>query len=213
MPIDIVPKSLYPFVPKALGVPPLLRSAAQLLDTATLGYLGIGDALSQLIGAEPIRWGVFDESGGKIAPYDSVYAVGYQNESKISNYPLEQGAFASYNKVETPFDVRVTLHCGGSEDDRAQFMASLETARKSLRLFTVLTPEFTYKDVNFTGLDISRRREEGVNMIIANLIGVEVRQKANANYSAPKGDAGFDAQDLGQVQTVDDVNIDVTGVV
>ena len=213
MPIDLIPKSLYPFVGKYAGVPALLRSGARILDTITLGLFGIGDALSQLIGEGSTGWGVFDPSGQTIADYDSVHAVEYQNSSKLSNYPLEQGAFASYNKVETPFGVRVTLRCGGDLQRRAQFLAAMETARRGLLFFTVVTPEYTYQNVNFTELSVRRTTAEGAGIIIAELTGEEVRQRANAAYSAPKDASGYGTSDLGQVQTVDDSNIDVSGVV
>ncbi len=213
MAIDIIPKSLYPFVPKYLGVPALLRSGAQILDTITLGVFGLSDALSQLIGAESTGWGVFDPSGAPIADFDSLFAVGYQNDSKVSNYPLEQGAFSSYNKVETPFGVHVTLRCGGTQERRAQFLASIEYARRSLLLYTVVTPEFTYQNVNFTGLGVTRSTREGAGVIIAELTGEEVRQRANAAYSKPKDATGYDPSDLGQIQTYDDATLDTSGVV
>lgn len=213
MAIPFIPKSLYPLVPKALGVPALLRSGAQLLDTITLGYLGIGGALNSLIGEEPVKWAVFDAGGEKIAPYDSVFAVGSQVDSRISDYPLEQGSFASYNKIDMPFDVVVTLNCGGSEGDRAEFLSKLEEARRSLDKFSVLTPERTYRDVNFTGMNVQRSTREGANLIIAQLIGREVRERANAAYSKPKDIGAYDVRAQGQIQIISDPTIDASGLV
>lgn len=212
MTIDLIPKALYPLVPTAPGIPAMLRSGARLLDSITLGYLGIGDALNDIIGAEPTKWGVFNAKGEKIAGYDSFNATRYRNSSEISKYPIEQGGFAAYNKVETPFDVMVTLVCGGTEADRSSFLANLEAARKSLQLYTVLMPEFTFRLVNFTGIDYIRTSRDGANMIIANLTGEEVRQKAAAAFSETKAPEGADTSNLGQVQTVDDPNFDVTDI-
>jgi len=213
MPIPTIPKSLYPLVPNAPGVPSLLRQGAQILDTLTLGYLGIGDALKSLIGEEPVRWGVFDDGGEKIAAYDSVFAVGYQNDSRVSDYPLEQGGFASYNKVASPFDIMITLTCGGTEEQRSAFLTDIETARSSLDLYTVMTPEYTHYDVNFTGLNIQRSTREGANLIIAQLTGREIREQANAAYAEPKMPAAFETQMQGQVQIISDPSFDATGVV
>lgn len=212
MPFEIVPKSLYPLVPNAAGVPALLRSAARLTDTATLGYLGLSDSLSSLIGAEPVKWGVFDSSGAKIAPYDSVYETAYQNDSRVSDYPVEAGAFGTYNKVESAFQVMVTLTCGGDEATRANFQTALETARRSLNLYTVMTPDRTYYDVNFTGLNISRTLREGAYLISAQLSGREVREIAQAEYSAPKDIGAYDPKEQGQIQVISDPTIDASGI-
>ncbi len=213
MPIPVIPRSLYPVVPDLPGVPALLRSGARILDTITMGRFGFGDKLDALIGAEPVKWGVFSPGQIEIASYDSVFAVGIQNESHISDYPLEQGAFASYNKVETPFDVTVTLTCGGTEERRATFLSDLEEARHGLSLYSVMTPERTYENVNFVSLNIQRSTREGANMIIAQLVGREVREKASAAYSQPKEPAAQETVFTGQVQIISDPTFDATGVV
>lgn len=212
MPLPIIPKSLYPLVPNAPGVPALLRQGAQLLDTLTLGYLGLGDALTSLIGAEPVKWGVFNSNGDKIAPYDSISAVGYQNESRISDYPLEKGSFASYNRVDNPFDVVVTLVCGGTEEQRAAFTVAIEAARKSLQTYTVMTPEYTYRNINFIGIAWQRSLRDGAYMITAHLTGREVRERANAAYSLPKDVSGYDVKAQGQIQIINDPTLDASGV-
>lgn len=43
----------------------------------------------------------------------------------ISDYPQEQGAFQSYNKVQMPFECRVRLACGGTIAQRQAFLNSL----------------------------------------------------------------------------------------
>jgi hypothetical protein len=213
MAIDLIPKSLYPLVPQALGVPPLLRSGAQILDTITLGYLGIGKALDSIIGQEPVKWAVLDPNGKFIADYDSVLAVSYQNGSRISDYPVEQGQFASYNKVEDPFDITVTLTCGGSEERRALFLANCEAARKTINAYTIITPETTYENINFTAMSFSRTSQDGATLLTVQLQGREIRNTAQATFSQPKSDAGYDLQDLGAVQPVTDPNFDASGVV
>lgn len=214
MAIDLIPKSIYPVVPQALGVPNLLRSGAQLLDTRTLGVFNASGLLNSFIGAPLVEWGVFDPTGAPIADYDSVFAVGYISDSRISDYPVEQGSFASYNKVDNPFEVRVTLKCGGSEDRRAAFLANCEAARKSLKGYTVTTPETTYENVNFTGIRWERNDSSGSTLLTVELLGREIRSSSTVtNYSDPLDGVGSDVKNLGSVQTVDDPTLDVSGVV
>ncbi len=212
MTIDIIPKSLYPLVPNAPGVPAVLRGGAQVIDTATGGYLGLSDALNEIIGSDPVKWGIFDASGAPVGDYDSLFSLAYRNDSKLSDYPVEQGGFASYNKVDSPYDNIVTVTCGGTEARRAALLVALEAARKSLQLYSIFTPEATYQNSNITGIDMRREIREGANMLIVNLTVREVRQKASASFSEPKNPSSFDAQSQGQVQSVDDPTFDASGV-
>lgn len=213
MALDLIPKSLYPLVPQAPGVPPLLRNVARIIDSATLGYLGVSDALNGIIGAPAVRWTVFDDAGKSIADYDSVLAFGYQNEARISDYPVEQGQFASYNKTDAPYDVMVTFTCGGSEERRTAFLSALEAARESLQVYTVTTPEYSYRNVNFVGMRTQRSVREGATLLTVEMVGRELRNTTSATYSPPKSDAGYSTIEQGLIQTVDDPTFDVTGVV
>lgn len=201
MPMDIIPKALYPLVPNAPGVPTLLRNAATIADVLTGGYLGISDALNNLIGADPVQWGVFDDAGNPIALSDSVISVDYRNGSRISDYPVEQGAFASYNKVANPYDAKVRLACGGTEDSRADFLDALEVATASLNLYTIVTPERTYLNANIESMDYKRESMNGAYMIVVDLYLREIRETATAAFSAAQEPSGADPQSQGQVQT------------
>lgn len=212
MPITPIPKALYPLVPQAPGVPALLRSGAQILDAATLGYLGIGDALNSIIGQEPIQWGIFDDTGKPLADYDSFVATEYSNESDLSNYPVEKGAFATYNKVENPFQVQVTLTCGGEQTRRANFVAKIEAARKSLTLYTVVTPEYSHTNCNIVGLAIRRDLADGAYTVNAMLSLREVRQTAAIGFSTPQQPSGYDPRAQGQIQIISDPTFDASGV-
>lgn len=212
MTIELIPKALYPLVPNAPGVPALLRNAAQILDTATGGYLGLGDALNDIIGTDPVKWGIFDAAGKPICDYDSVYSVGNRNDARISDYPVEQGGFASYNKVDTPFESSVVVAIGGSEARRASALVAIEAARKSLQLYTIFTPVATYTNCNIVGRDIRHETREGSNHLMVSLQIREVRQKASAAYAEPKVPSAFNATDQGQIQTVDDPNFDASGM-
>lgn len=212
MPITPIPRSLFPLVPQLPGVPPLLRSGAQILDTMTLGLFGIGDALSSIIGTDPVRWGVFTMDGDIIADYDSFASFELDDSARISTYPVEQGSFANYNKVDQPFGIRVVLTCGGSEDRRTQFMLALLNARHGLTLYSILTPERSFHSVNLTSLSTRREAREGATLVIANLVFEEVRENFKAAFSSPAQPSGSATTNLGQLQPIPDVNVDLSDV-
>lgn len=213
MAMDIIPKAIYPVVPNAPGVPALLRDVAKIADTATLGLLNISGALDGLIGAEPVRWGIFNAFGQPVAIADSIISVEYRNGSRISDYPMEQGAFASYNKVANPYDVRVRMSCSGSQATgaifsngtgssiRADFLAAIEAASRTLDLYTVVTPEATYTNANIEHWDYRREVGNGSGIIIADVYLREIRETATAAFLSPKSVGAADPKSQGQVQT------------
>ena len=200
MPMPTIPKALYPLVPNAPGVPALIRNAVKIADAATLGQFGLSNALDNLIGADPVQWGVFSAGGQAVAVSDSVVSFDYRNGSRLSDYPVERGAFASYNKVANPFDVKVRMSCGGSEEQRAAFVKALDSAASSLDLYTVWTPEKRYESVNIESVDYRRESSAGAHFIAADLYLREIRQTAAAAFSAPKTAAAADVKSQGQVQ-------------
>ncbi len=200
MAMDIIPKALYPIVPNLPGVPALLRDAATIADSATFGLLGISDALSDLIGSEPIKWGVFYGSGEALAEADSIISFDYSNGAKVSNYPIEQGAFASYNKVNSPYDAKITMTCGGSEERRSAFIFALDYAADSLDRFSILTPEKSYFNANIERFDYRRTATNGAGIIVAELYLIEVPETATATFSDPKDIGAVDPKARGQIQ-------------
>lgn len=208
MVMPIIPKALYPLVPNLAGVPALLRDGAKILDTATFGLLSKSGILDQLIGSDPVRWGVFDKSGQPVAIGDSIASFDYSNGSKVSNYPVEKGAFAAYNKVDSPYDAKITITCGGSEERRSAFIHDLDAAADSIRLFNILTPEKTYANANIERFDYRRTSSNGAGVIVAELYLIEVRETATAKFSEPKDVGALDPQAQGQIQpAVPDVPI------
>jgi hypothetical protein len=211
MAIDIITKALYPLVPKVAGVPAVLRAGAQVFDTLTLGFLGVGDLVNSIIGSEPILWGVFKEDGSQISDYDSVVSVDYREDSRISDYPIEEGSFASFNKVQNPFSKQVLLSCGGSLERRAAFQVDLRSAQKSLTLYTVITEDGTFQNCNLVGIDWARANQDGAHIIKAYCEFREVRIRGTTAFSQTQDPSGANPQSNGQVQAIDDSIIDTSG--
>lgn len=208
MPLPVVPKSLYPIVPFAPGVPAVLRSGAAILDTGTLHKLGIGDALDSFLGTTQPKWGVYDSDGNRVIFADSVESFSFDGGSRISNYPIEGGKFSSYNKVADPYSVVLRMACGSAVDNRVDFLQSIEQAANSLELYTVITPEATYINANVASYSYRRDSSNGANKIVAEIHIVEVRQVDASDFGKPKQPTSDRETVLGQVQPVGDVNFD-----
>ena len=193
--------SLIPFpdVPNVPGVPMILRS----ITVPSLGQI-LGSALGGI--AETIFgrtvWGIFDSNGNAALTPDTFLGIDYKNDTKVSNYPQEQGAFAAYNKVGTPYDCRVTMSIGADKAGRTAFLSQLDAMLKTIDLYTVITPEVTYKNASLQNYSYKREARNGVSMLTVDLDFIEVRITAIATFAPPTNQpSGASPVSDGQVQT------------
>lgn len=181
MPIISVP--LYPDVPEALGVPPVLRSPVPI-TIPTDPSLVLADAIGILQNILTPVWGVFDDTGLPVAIADTTLMLEYMADSRVSDYPQEQGAFGSYNKVQMPYRATVTLVCGRTVADREAFLAAIDAAKQSTDLYTIATPEDTYQNANIVAYDYRRTTKNGATLLIVNLHLEEIRQTGSAAFAS-----------------------------
>ena len=195
----LIPKPPYPNVPLTTGVPSLPRLAE--LPQQVQSIFGILEsALWDKVGRKPV-WGIFDQQGKPVAIADSVLDLSYRNESKISGFPVQAGSFANYNKVNNPYEARVTLikgsnnsinpltnsilNNGSSVVGRGDFLKAIDEAAKSLELFNIVTPERNYLKANIEGYDYRRESSNGANLLIVELRLIEIRE-VTAKYAQSK---------------------------
>lgn len=172
---------IYPDVPFAQGVPPVLRRDPFALGVTVPKLTSDGPGLKD---GGLTRWGLFGQAGALALEPDSIQAMEYQREFRIADYPIEEGGFESYNKVATPYDIRVTMTKGGKVPDRKDFLDQVELILASLDLYTVVTPERNYQNVNIVRADYRRNAEHGATLLTVELHGIEVRTSASIQFSA-----------------------------
>lgn len=99
-------------------------------------------------------------------------------EYQVSDYPVENGGFAPYNKVRRPALIAATLVKEGSDLARATW---LEAIRQQLQadptaLYNVLTPQGIYPNQTLTGLSYQTRGDRGSNILYLEMKFSEVPQ-------------------------------------
>lgn len=175
-----------PFVPNLPGVP-ALTSFAPISSLSVLA----SDAVSALINFLFPQWGIF-LFGIPVLFYDSQVSFEYRQDWPISNYPVEQGGFQSYDKARLPSEIRIRLSAGGSVFNRQAFLATIDAVMNTTDLYDVVTPEQVFLSYNFTHRDLVRTADQGVGLIVVDLWLTEVIETSTAlfqNTQAP-GQAG-----------------------
>lgn len=189
--------TVFPVVPIAPGVPAVARSIGAVADPVILLTADLFFAPLAFLGPQ---WGIFDQNGQPVIIGDSCVGVQFRKSHKISTYPVEQGGFSSLNKVETPYDFKITFTKGGSIGDKQRFLASVDAICRSLALFNAVTPEYTYLDANPVDYDYNRDAFSGATLLTVDVFLEEVRQTAQAAFTNTQAADGNAAQNNGIVQ-------------
>lgn len=195
-------------VPHVPGVPALPSYSSGVISLLTR------DLVSLLLGGIGIQWGIF-RSGIPVIFADSTVSFELKQDFPISDYPVEDGGFQSYDKVQLPTDIRIRMATGGSVARRQAFLATIEAVMNTTDLYDVLTPETVYLGYNFVHRDFRRTAQNGLGLIVVDLWLTEVRVTSTATFTNTKqpGDAG--SQSIGHVQPQvigDDLSSSITSV-
>jgi len=202
----------FPNVPNSPGVPLIPRSP-NFPPLAGIG-LGILEGIIWRSFQVDSRWGIFDSQGNALGnPQNlilesiglgsmlSTKSVEFVKETRVSDFPLEKGGFASYNKVELPAEPVVTLCVSGSESARQAFLNDIDKACKSTDLYSVVTPEITYVNYAIEKYNYQRRSEKGCTLLQVEIALKEIREvAAKLTKAAPKHPAAQPQVDNGKVQ-------------
>jgi hypothetical protein len=157
----------------------------------------LGSALQQVP-----RWGIFDSDGnqlginttngltsaltsqltGAAVPTLSTLTFEFIRETRVSDFPVEGGHYASYNKVQTPANPVITLALAGGESDRTNFLTAIDAACISTDLYSVITPEINYVNYSVEQYRYARRASAGATLLIVEVSLKEIRQ-VTATYA------------------------------
>lgn len=149
-------------------------------------------------------WGVYTLAGASVFDVDTVLDLKASGKTEVSDFPVEQGAFADYNKVKKPKSSKVRLAVGGATRIAA-FQAAMDIELASANLYNIVTPTFTYLNVTLEGYDFAQAADSGLNLLMVDLAFKEVREVAPA-YSTvtlpkPKNPVSASKQVNGKAQT------------
>lgn len=165
--------------------PLLLTSAATVAS-----FLGV-----DVLNPRSTDWMILDNSTNAIFIIpDTVLAFEYKADTRVSDFPVQRGSFASYNNVQMPFGIRMSLVCSGlnffqsaaqavglnvggqSFMNKPDFLDSLTTMLDGVDLFKIVTPDQTYSNCKLEHYDYRRQSQQGATMIVVDAWFREIRQ-------------------------------------
>jgi hypothetical protein len=157
---------------------------------------------------------------------DSVIDFNYSIDAQVPTYPIEAGGFSSYNKVQTPFNIKMTMALSGSFSltsaiqgaltgtlsgglggltgvtARSNMLTQLENARHSLALVNVVTPERTFQNCNVVHYDYDRSATSGATLLLVDIWLAEIRVSALSLISNVASPNASDPANTGTSQVV-----------
>ncbi|MCP1214139.1 phage baseplate protein [Acetobacter okinawensis] len=198
------------------GVPKLWSTV--ISDAEAVASVELDTLLqSYLIQQADTQWGIFDSKGVAVVTSGRVRAVDIRAGYMISDAPLENGAFMSYNKVKRPSEVMVEMLCDGTtmsygnlsaisnllsttgitgpskeQKVRTSFTKALDSVVADLNLYYVATPEQNYVNMNVVEYSLRRSVERGITLLWADVRLQEVRLTASSQLTKtvnPSGEA------------------------
>lgn len=139
------------------------------------------------------EWGIFDADLKPVFDYDTILSMRVEARDTVSNFPVEKGAFASYNKVRQPIRITVKLSVGAiqvnrtglslneirrrGKDRRGKLLSDLTIARVSTEVYNITMPEGTYPRMTLQDYSFAREQMQGgPSRIVAELTFIEVRE-------------------------------------
>jgi hypothetical protein len=153
----------FPNVPIAPGVPPVARSALSAVSSIQ-GVVAMVSTDLNFFNGQPVAplWGVYDSTTLKsVLNADSYLSFRGKGATKLVDFPIQEGSFNTYDKVRIPGTVTLRISKSGSVSDRAALLAQVNALLASITLYSVVTPELTYQNMNMEDYELVRDDNKG----------------------------------------------------
>jgi hypothetical protein len=167
----------------------------RLIDIATQA-LNVAGTLYRAISG---NWDIFDADGKRLIEFDTFFSFDAMSDAQVTQAPVENGEFASYNKQIAPTRSTVVLGYTGSSLVRAAIIKKCGALIAGTDLVSIITPDRTLMDMSLVGMDYSYRAEHGIDRLVVALIFEEVRQVA-AEYTTASTTTGGSSASLSTAQ-------------
>lgn len=170
----------------------------RLLDIATQA-LNVAGTLYRAISG---HWDIFDADGKRLLEFDTFFSIDAMSDAQVTQAPVENGSFASYNKQTAPTRATVVLGYTGTSLVRSAIIKKCEALIAGTDLVSIVTPDRTLLDMSLVAMDYRYRAEAGIDRLVVALTFEEVRQ-VSAEYTNTDALSKKKAKNSADVSTID----------
>ncbi len=151
----------------------------------------------------PRDWTLWNERGNIALTFTSFIDIDVRDNGQALSYPIEQGSFANYNKVDSPLEIRATLGFQGTETEFEYAINLLKEYKQKESILDVVTPSIVYENMTLESFSYARKHDSGARMLVIEMSLVEVRQvrtQVVTVISRPRNPTSTKKEETGQKQ-------------
>ena len=177
------------------GVPALLSGINNVFFVDLQLTKNIPNFISnQFILENAVQWGIYEPAKPPKPPLKQTQAKlvlevdGFldfelSNASQVAGYRIEEGKFASYNKVDSPYNANIVLVKNGDEETLRKFLLDLDQISNDIKLYDIVTPQQVYSNANVVQYSYRRTAQEGYNTLYIYLSFVQILSTLELQFS------------------------------
>lgn len=160
-------------------------------------------AMGFLTGANSNEFYLVDSDTGLSAfDFDTLIQFEVRAEGYVVSAPIEQGSFASYNKVDSPNYIEVQLAKQGTDDVLQAALKTLDELQTTASKVNFVTPVAEYANYSLESYDFSMTQREGLGVLYVRLHLIEIRE-VSAQYSDTKSISAANVKNPADASTTD----------
>lgn len=134
-------------------------------------------AMDNVLNQSENTWQIVNAKTGKSAiTISSFLSCDIRDESAIVDGPVEEGAFASYNKVQKPLEAKVSIAIMGDDGLLSDSLRNIKSLAESTELLNIVTPTAEYRDLNLENYNYTHKTENGRGILYVDLALKEIKQ-------------------------------------
>lgn len=147
-------------------------------------------------------WQLLNSFGQPICHYEGFLACNISESSQVLSEPVENGQFATYNKVLQPITVNAQLVIGSDPGVGSRALLDLSYLRRTTQLVTLVMPSGRiYDRLALVEFGHSYSQSEGTRLLVVDLTLQEIRSASVDSKSvkwAPKDPSAGNPVDSGR---------------
>lgn len=134
--------------------------------------------------------------------FDALIQFEVRAEGMVVSSPIEQGSFASYNKVDSPNYIEVQLAKQGTDDVLQAALKTLDELQTTASKINFVTPVAEYENYTLESYDFSMSQRDGLGVLYIRLHLIEIRE-VTPQYTDSKAISSSNAKNAADSSTTD----------